>query len=188
MMVEANPRKEPTLAQVREHLGESVTYSISLLGSQCADSAPFYLMSTGGSSMLSENTPFPRAIVNLPMKTLDDIVDESVRNPVFLKLDVQGYEIEVLRGAKQVLTKTEVILTEISLIEYNTGAPLFAEVVAWMRDCGFVAYDICGYARRESDNALFQIDVIFVREQSALRATKPFWKRELGYGQPQRES
>jgi hypothetical protein len=95
-----------------------------------------------------------------------------------LKVDVQGYEIAVLQGGSQTLEGAEVLVLEVSLLEYNVGSPLFADVVDWMRNAGFFVYDICGYARRESDDALFQVDLMFVRENSVLRRRRPFWTQE----------
>ncbi len=99
---------------------------------------------------------------------------------MLLKVDVQGYELEVLRGGTRTLALAEVVLLEVSLLEYNQGAPLMPEVVAFMASAGFVPYDVCGQFRRETDNALCQIDIMFVRRESALRAKKPFWKRDPG--------
>ncbi len=47
-----------------------------------------------------------------------------------------------------------------------------------MAERGFVVYDVSGFYRRESDDALFQLDLLFVRESSKLRARKFFWKLE----------
>ena len=52
------------------------------------------------------------------------------------------------------------------------------EVVAFMASAGFVPYDICGQFRRETDTALCQVDIMFVRRESALRAKKTFWNRD----------
>jgi hypothetical protein len=43
----------------------------------------------------------------------------------------------------------EVILTEVSLVEYNNGAPLIASVLGELSRMGFVLYDIRGRASRE---------------------------------------
>ena len=55
-------------------------------------------------------------------------------------------------------------------------APLFAAVVAQMAAQGFVLYDLCSTRRRAADGALFQSDVLFVREDSPLRSPKPFFR------------
>jgi hypothetical protein len=83
-----------------------------------------------------------------------------------------GYELEILKGATRLLPAIEAILLEISTIEINVGAPLLNEVVTFMKNLEFVAYDILQIHRRPLDGALNQIDFIFIREQAALIADK----------------
>jgi FkbM family methyltransferase len=175
VMVEANARKRPVLAHVAQQCNGAVSLHIACVGARRTAEVSFFLMDSGGSSVLPENTTFPRVVTSIPMTTLDDLAAVEVNTPQLLKLDVQGYELEVLKGATQTLRHTEVVLLELSLLEYNSGSPLFAEVIGWMSKAGFMAYDICGYARRESDRALFQVDMLFVREGSSLRSNRRFW-------------
>jgi hypothetical protein len=81
----------------------------------------------------------------------------------FLKIDVQGYELEVLRGATNSLQAFEAVLLEVAIIEINEGAPLLHEVTTFMAARGFIASEICEIHRRPLDKAMSQIDVIFVR-------------------------
>jgi FkbM family methyltransferase len=178
LMVEANPGKRARLEKIAAQLGPSVHLRMALLGRESRDDVPFYAMEAG-SSVLPENTGFERARLTLPMTTLDEVSGAStLEAPVLLKLDVQGYELEVLRGGPLTLARSEVVLLEVSLLEYNQGAPLMHEVVAFMNAAGFVPYDVCGQLRRETDAALCQIDLMFVRTDSALRAKKPVWNRD----------
>jgi hypothetical protein len=55
---------------------------------------------------------------------------------------------------------------------------LIDDVMAFMSTRGFVAYDFCGQARRQSDGALFQADMIFAQKDSPLRARKKFFNTE----------
>jgi hypothetical protein len=98
--------------------------------------------------------------------------------PLLLKLDVQGFELEVLAGAQSTLDRTEVVVSEVSLLPYNKGAPLMHEVIAYLAEREFLPYDICGGLRRTSDMALFQTDMIFARRGSELRARRKFWDDE----------
>lgn len=179
LMIEANPERTSSLAEVTREV-ECARYHIGLLGTTNADAVPFHVVAGGaGSSMLPEQTGFPRTVTQVPMTTLDHVVGSSkLGGPYFLKMDVGGYELEVLRGGLTALGNTEVALMEVAFMEYNEGAPLFAEVVAFMKSRGFVVYDICGQVRRESDSALFQTDLMFVRENSHLRDRRKFWNRE----------
>jgi hypothetical protein len=113
------------------------------------------------------------------MDTLDSLIDSAaLQAPLLLKLDVQGFELEVLKGGRRTLKLSEVVIMEVSLLPYNDGAPSFADVVGFMNEEGFVAFDFCGQFRRESDHALFQTDVVFVRRESNLRAQRKFWLNE----------
>jgi FkbM family methyltransferase len=180
LMVEANPDKRPSLEAIAARLGPSVRLRMALLGPESRAGVPFYAMEAG-SSVLPENTTFDRKRLALEMSTLDQVSGAAtLEGPVLLKVDVQGYELEVLRGGAQTLARAEVVLLEVSLLEYNQGAPLMPEVVAFMDSAGFVPYDVCGQFRRETDAALCQIDIMFVRRDSALRAKKVFWNRDPG--------
>lgn len=54
-----------------------------------------------------------------------------------MKLDIQGYELEALKGAPSLLRATRYLIMEVSFIEYYHKQPLFEEVVAFMNDHGF---------------------------------------------------
>ncbi len=144
----------------------------SLLGAEVKSAVPFHEMETA-SSVLEEHIPQLAPLRSYPMQTIDSIIKSTgMIAPNFLKLDVQGYELEVLKGAQNTLSKISVVLTEVNLIDIHKGAPLLDELVLFMRDAGFLAYDICGLARRPLDKALWQADVIFVPRDSALRSDK----------------
>jgi len=167
VLLDADPVNQPYLKKVCQSLLRC-RFFISLLGAERRESMRFFQMGTG-SSVLPERTEVKRNVLTLPMTTLDEQVAPGENATVLLKLDVQGYELEVLSGARNVLSMASVVIIECSLIQYNDGAPLFIEVVSFMRDRGFVIYDLCGLVRSAEDGALFQLDVVFVREDSPLR-------------------
>jgi FkbM family methyltransferase len=101
---------------------------------------------------------------------LDELVGGGeLPAPDFLKLDVQGYELEVLRGANETLRACQAVMAEVNLFRYAPGTPLADEVIAFLRDRGFVLYDVAGVVRRPLDDALGQMDLVFVREDHPLR-------------------
>lgn len=107
----------------------------------------------------------------VPVVTLDALIAEgALPVPQLAKLDVQGFELEVLRGAESLFGGTEVFILELTLLEsVNPGWPIVHEVVAFMAERGYHLYDIPGFLRRPSDGALGQIDACFVKADSALR-------------------
>ena len=173
VMIDANLHRKPDLERAQYEIGSRSRYAMALLGPEPRESSTFYELESG-SSVLPELTGAQAKPVELPMVPLDSLIS-SAEQPVLIKLDVQGFELEVLRGAQQLLRKTEVAILETALLPYNENAPLFSEVVAYMSAAGFVVYDFCGQWRRQSDQALFQTDVAFVRVDNALRQAKQFW-------------
>jgi FkbM family methyltransferase len=182
-MFDGDPDNEAALINAVREIGSRSKYFLALLGPERKDAVAFYKhdpeIGTTGSSILPELTSFAKEAVTLPMDTLDSVTDSAdLRAPLLLKLDVQGFELEVLKGGRRTLGLSEVVIMEASLLPYNDGSPLFADVVAFMNDEGFVAFDFCGQHRRESDNALFQTDVAFARRDSSLRTQRKFWLNE----------
>ncbi len=119
--------------------------------------------------------------------TLDGLVaDRRIEGPFLLKIDVQGAELDVLAGAEEVLRRTEYVLLEVSLFEFFKGGPLLHDVVAFMRQRGFVAYDLAGLQYRPLDNALSQVDIAFVKENGPLRQHQFYATREQREEQNQR--
>lgn len=108
------------------------------------------------------------------MRTVDQIVKENqhARVPDLLKIDVQGYELEVLKGAEKSLPEISAILAEVNFLDIHQNVPLLSDMVAWLDARGWVAYDVCGLTRRPLDHALWQADLIFIQRASALRADK----------------
>lgn len=125
-----------------------------------------------GTSLLNETEGSaadgtPREI---PVVTLDDACREKkLKGPYLIKIDVQGAELQVLDGAKEVIKNTDLILLEVSLFEFQVNAPQLYDVVSYMKERGFVVYDIFGGHPRLLDGALAQIDMAFVKEDGLFR-------------------
>ena len=106
------------------------------------------------------------------MHTIDGLVDEGrLASPRFIKADVQGYELEVLRGASRTLKDhTEAVLLEVSFFQFEPSAVLVQEVVAFMHEAGFSWFDVVGILRREEDDALGQMDLLFLKSDHPIRS------------------
>ena len=76
-------------------------------------------------------------------------------------------------GVKEILPQIDIIIVETSLITTLKGeAPEFAAVCGFLKEQGFVLFDIVGIIRRPLDDALAQVDAVFVPEHSCLRCDK----------------
>jgi FkbM family methyltransferase len=107
----------------------------------------------------------------VPVARLDDLVAEHrLAGPHVLKVDVEGGELEVLAGAPRTLAAAQLVVLEVSFFALVPGGAQVADVVCWMRDHGFVPYDVVGGHVRPLDGALAQLDVAFVPADGPLRA------------------
>lgn len=143
-----------------------------LLGGQERDSVSFHICESASSVLKESARPTVVSTISVPMTTLDRFAaDTRFARPDFIKLDVQGYELDVLRGGELALASAEAVLMEVNLLGILDGAPLFHEATGFMGERGFQVYDICSFFRRPYDGALWQVDVIFVRSSSPLVAS-----------------
>lgn len=174
LMIEAQEEKASILSQLALESNDAVTFCRAFLGSKERPGETFYVNETV-SSALAEHFPTNARSVTMDMRTLDDVLTTAAfPTPQFIKLDVQGFELEILRGAARTLqsSRLEVLLLEISLIDINVGAPSMLDVLSFLDPCGFRLYDLCSMIRRPLDGALWQTDALFVREGSPLINSK----------------
>jgi FkbM family methyltransferase len=175
LMVEAQPAKEPNLRQQVDASDGRVQLEMALLGPNDHSTVTFFEMETG-SSVFEENSDFTRQRVSRETVRLDTLLTRiGLSEPVsLLKLDVQGFELEVLRGALETLGRCELVLLEASLIQINRNCPLIVDVMMFMQEHGFHLYDICSQVRRP-DSVLWQLDLLFVSAKSSMRPEPRFW-------------
>ena len=83
--------------------------------------------------------------------------------PSLIKLDVQGFELSVLKGAETCLAHAHAVLTEVSFREFYHGQCLFEDVVAFLSQRGFV---LCALAQTTTlGRPLMQADALFVHRR-----------------------
>lgn len=98
-------------------------------------------------------------------RTVDSLAEErKLPMPDFVKLDTQGSELNILKGAVKTFKNVQVIMLEISLHEYNEDVPKLDSVVAFMRKYGFIMFDIVDL--HYVDDVLIQIDAMFCPKDS----------------------
>ena len=98
---------------------------------------------------------------------LDDTIErEQIVTPALLKIDVQGYELELLKGAEKTLTILDSIYVELSFLPLYDGQPMAHEVVAWLAEKAFVLRGVYHIAFDEYGEAV-QADFHFGRNAPA---------------------
>ena len=130
--------------------------------------------SADNSSVLADGPVLaPTRKVAASMTTLDELVAKlALPDPDLIKLDLQGYELEALKGAPRCLAHAEAVLLEVSLIPLYDRMPLIGDVIPFMTERGFRLYDIAGLWHRPLDGALAQGDFLFLATGSKLLAER----------------
>jgi FkbM family methyltransferase len=128
-------------------------------------------VTTGAHVVPDATPPVDGLCVRVPVARLDMLLGaESVtEDRCLLKLDLQGWELEALKGAESILNKIEVILTEASFFA-QAYEPSIETLIHFLDERGFALYDIASLAARRRDNRAHQGDFIFVRRNSPLMA------------------
>jgi FkbM family methyltransferase len=102
--------------------------------------------------------------VTVPLARLDDYLDRmDLHAPVLMKLDVQGYEAAVLRGAERTLRQVDYIVTEVSFRELYASQPLFDEIHALLVAQGFRYAGSLDSMFSPADGSILQADALFIR-------------------------
>jgi FkbM family methyltransferase len=111
------------------------------------------------------------ADLTVAASTLDRLFEASVRpgDRALLKLDIEGHEIEALRGATRLLERIEVIVCEVQFFDvYRSGHPDFGAALAFLDERGFSLFDFASLSGRRADHRLWLGDAVFIRNGSPL--------------------
>jgi len=171
LFIEPVAEFEPSLqALCRQYNG---TYMLAAAGATDGELEIRVTPDLGGTSMFetleSKDGAYDMLPRTVPQFTIDTMWDTlELSGPALLKIDVQGGEIEVIKGAIKTLNNFEVIILEVGMIEQYVGQPIFHEYIAYLATQGFVVYDIIhvGYA---DTGMLAQLDLVFVKKDGQFR-------------------
>lgn len=103
--------------------------------------------------------------IQVPVTTLDIFNrQEKLEKNILLKIDVQGFEAEVIKGADVMLAHVKVIILEMSLQKLYKDQPLFHDVYMMMYEKGFRYHgNLSQMLHADTDEAV-QLDAIFIKE------------------------
>jgi FkbM family methyltransferase len=104
--------------------------------------------------------------VNVRMHMLDDYTDKmDLKSKVLLKIDVEGYELNVLKGATRVLERIDYILSEMSYYSLYEGSALFHDVYSFLYENGFTYIGTWDQVVSPQNGTILQADALFTRKQ-----------------------
>lgn len=101
------------------------------------------------------------AEIKVQVRCLDSVFRGAMpEQPFLLKLDLQGYELEALKGATELLKHCQHVLLEAVFKPSYAGEPLFDEIADFLRSCGFRFQRPMSFAEGNSGE-IVQIDALF---------------------------
>lgn len=145
-------------AAVGDHDGDvAILISAHSLSSSILEMLPLHEQAAPGSGIVGTE--------RVPVRSLDQAAPPYFRDAqnVLLKMDTQGYEQHVLKGANGILEKMALIQTELSLAPLYAGQPLFDEMRQTLLGLGFQLYALFPGYVHESTGETLQVDGLFVR-------------------------
>ena len=131
---------------------------------------------TGESIFCEQSSYFQQnpVVRRVKMKTLASVVEANkLPQPDLVKVDVQGAELAILQGSKELIQSAEAVILETKILEYNLGAPLGHELIAYMSELGYRILDILELHYLQTGE-LNEVDYLFVKSNSRLIAQPPF--------------
>lgn len=99
--------------------------------------------------------------------TVDEICKEK-SGPFMIKLDTHGYEIPILKGAKEALSNTDALVIEVYGFYVSPTGKLFHELSVFLYELGFRLVDIVDIMRRPKDKAFWQADAFYLKEANPI--------------------
>jgi len=142
------------------------------LGSQSTTATMHVAAASSASSLLGPagghgQPAYVRAIgtEDVQVARLDDVARPLVASggATFLKLDVQGFELEVLRGASMLLDEVAGVEAELALSAIYEGQPLYREVIDVIEGAGLRPVSFEPAYADQATGRVLQVDGIFIR-------------------------
>ena len=181
--LEIYPQKKYLLFEPNEHVRLSSlknTRNIKIFNSLLNDKnieVDWYQMKLTGDSMFREKTKhyINSQTIKKNSVTLNHVLNEKKGilencSKILIKIDSQGAEIPILKGATDILHITDFIILELPLFgEYNQNVPSFLEHIKFMDDIGFIPYDFLESHYVNDFNV--QIDMLFINKNHKFNET-----------------
>jgi FkbM family methyltransferase len=116
-----------------------------------------------GSGIYGDSSTNLRPVKVFP---LDSLLSIKKKQSIVLKLDTHGFEIPIFEGAKETLKNTEAIIVEVYGFYVSPTGKLFHEISSYLAEKGFRLFDIVDIVHRPKDNAFWQADAIYIKQNN----------------------
>ena len=150
------------------------SYYMGVLSDEDGKEIKFYQndILIGGNSYYRENTYInedinssyfpPENYLIKKTRTLDSVVKEkNFPQPQLIKIDVQGAELDILKGAEETLRNTKLIIVELQHDQYNIGAPLCNVTKQYLEKKGWLCLaEKFSYGKHDADYCFINFNLL----------------------------
>jgi FkbM family methyltransferase len=153
--------KYPNVSVISNAVGDCAGKTIVHKAARITSSSILPLNADPKSSAFSENL---ESAGDLEVEVV--ALDEFFKNPVsvgIMKIDVQGYELKVLTGAKKTLRLTDFIIIEVSNHEHYLGGAKYYEIDNFLRENNFIISDL--YPSTKDNDFLKEWDSVYINKR-----------------------
>jgi len=104
------------------------------------------------------------SLTEVEMIRLDEFsILSDIRSPTLLKIDVQGMEMDVLNGCTRILSKIDLILCEVALVQLYENQPVFDDIHCFMKNIGYVLVAPLFINKGQGGKAI-EVDLLYRRK------------------------
>ncbi|RYD59319.1 MAG: FkbM family methyltransferase [Sphingobacteriales bacterium] len=108
--------------------------------------------------------------ITINIDRLDDVVKPAdIKRPLFVKLDVQGFEDRVINGGMEVIKQADLIMCEVSFKTLYEDQKLFDDIYYMLKGLGFAYHGNYEQLHSPVTNEVLQADAIFVRRNPSAK-------------------
>lgn len=100
------------------------------------------LAADSNSKVFNENILGQRRVENIEMVRLDDFLTKESEKIGIMKIDVQGFEMDVLKGAELTLKITDIVVLEANNHDGYVGSSKYYDIDNYLREHNYTLYDI----------------------------------------------
>lgn len=151
----------PNISLVNKAVGSTLGKSVINRANRITSSSILNIRSEKNSAVFAD-TLIKKGEEEIEITTLDSTIPKDAKISI-LKIDVQGYELEVLKGAKETLMRTNIITLELNNHDNYQNAPKYYEIDEYLRKSNFTVYDL--FPSLKDNGRLKEWDAIYVRNE-----------------------
>jgi len=104
--------------------------------------------------------------IRVPIVTLNDVLEDEIC-PEIIKIDAEGFDFQVLRGANKYFGQTEIFMVEAAVV-CDEIQNTCAEMIKFMDSIGYRMFDITDLNRPFDSNVLWLMEIVFVKKGGVL--------------------